>query len=126
MMHDAGCRMHDGGRRPSVEDDLWWKMTFGGRRPSVEDDLQRKTNLGGRRPLVEEDLRWKTTFRGRRPSTYQLVSIQLCIILYIHLIFHNFVSLYNSECCISLLKYAWQLNGSISLFNTFISFCYKK
>ena len=32
--------MHDGGRRPSGEDDLQRKTTFGGRRPSVEDDPQ--------------------------------------------------------------------------------------
>ena len=23
---------------PSMEDDLWWKMTFGGRQPLMEDD----------------------------------------------------------------------------------------
>ena len=39
------------GRRPSVEDDLWWKTIFDGRRPSVEDDLRWKTAFGGRRPL---------------------------------------------------------------------------
>ena len=49
------------GRRPLVEDDLRWKMTFGGRRPSVKDDLWWKT------PLVEDDRRWKMTFSGRRP-----------------------------------------------------------
>ena len=50
--------MHDGGRRPSVKDELWCKMNFGGRRPSVEDDLCGKTTFGGRRPSVEDDLRW--------------------------------------------------------------------
>ena len=44
------------GRRPSVEDDLWWKMTFGGRRPLVEDDIWWKTTFRGRRPSVEDDL----------------------------------------------------------------------
>ena len=34
-----------GGRRPSVEDDLWWKTTYGGRRPSVEDNFCWKTIL---------------------------------------------------------------------------------
>ena len=43
--------MHDGGRQPSVKDDLQWRTTFGGRRPSVEDDLLWKTTFGGRRPL---------------------------------------------------------------------------
>ena len=52
---------------PSVEDDLWWKMTLGGRRPLVEDNLQWKTNFDGRQYLVEEGLRWKTTFGGRWP-----------------------------------------------------------
>ena len=66
-----------GGRRPMLEDNLWWKTplveddlrwktTFGGRRLSVEDDLQWKTTFGGRRPMVEDDLLWKTTFGGRR------------------------------------------------------------
>ena len=36
-----------GGRGPSVEDDLWWKMTFSARRPSVEDDLQWEATFGG-------------------------------------------------------------------------------
>ena len=35
------------GRRPLVNDDLWWKTTFGGRRPSVEDNLLWKTSFGG-------------------------------------------------------------------------------
>ena len=66
-----------GGRRPLVEDDLWWRTTSVGRRPLVEDDLWRKTIFGGRRvsvedhlrwktPLVEDDLWWKTTFTGRQ------------------------------------------------------------
>ena len=29
-----------GGRRPLVEDDLWWKTTFDGRWPLMEDDLR--------------------------------------------------------------------------------------
>ena len=41
-----------GGRRPSMEENLWWKTTFGGRQPSVEDNLQ-----------------WKRTFSGRHGST---------------------------------------------------------
>ena len=45
-----------GGRRPLVEDDLWWKT------PLVEDGLQWKTTFGGRRPMVENDLQWKTNF----------------------------------------------------------------
>ena len=57
-----------GGRRPLVEEDLCWKMTFGGRRPTVEDDLQWKTTFDGRWTLVEDTLRWKTTCSGRRPS----------------------------------------------------------
>ena len=61
-------RMTFGERRPSVEDDLWWKTTFGGRRPLVEDELLWKTPFGRRRSLVEDDLRWGTTFSGRRPS----------------------------------------------------------
>ena len=56
-----------GGRRPSLEDDLWWRMIFGGRRPLVEDNLWWKTTLGERRPLVEDDLQWKKTFSGRQP-----------------------------------------------------------
>ena len=55
-----------GGRRPSVEDDLWGKVLFGGRRPSV----QWKTTFGGRRPLVEDDLQWKTTFIGSLHAAY--------------------------------------------------------
>ena len=45
-----------GERRPLLEDNLRWKMTFIGRQPSV-----------GRRPLVEGNLCGKTTFSGRRP-----------------------------------------------------------
>ena len=50
------------GRRPSVEDNLWWKTTFGGRRPkeedlSVEDDFCWRTTYGGRQPSVEDYLR---------------------------------------------------------------------
>merc|ERR1712081_141904 len=44
-----------GGRRPLVEDDLCWKMTFGGRRPFAVDDLRRKTTCGRRRLLEEDD-----------------------------------------------------------------------
>merc|ERR1712115_743812 len=57
-----------GGKRPLVEDDLCWKMTFGGRRPFAEDDLRRKTTCGRRRPSVEDNLWWKTTYGGRQPS----------------------------------------------------------
>ena len=57
-----------GGRRPSVEDDLRWKMTYVGRRPLVEDDLWWKTTFGGRRLSVEDDLRWKMTFGERWSS----------------------------------------------------------
>ena len=55
-----------GGRRPSVEEDLWWKTTFCGRRPLVENNLWWKTTFGGRRPFVKDDFRWKMTFGGRR------------------------------------------------------------
>ena len=65
VLHPASCMMHDGGRRPSVEDDLWWRTTFGGRQPTVEDDLQWKMTFGGRQPLVDDDLQWKTTFSER-------------------------------------------------------------
>ena len=44
-----------GGRRPLVEDDLWWKTTFGGRQLLVEDDLWWKTTFGGRQLLVEDN-----------------------------------------------------------------------
>ena len=58
-----------GGRRPSVEDNLRWKMSFSGRQPLTEDDLRWKMNFGeclpsvednfgGRRPSVEDDFRW--------------------------------------------------------------------
>ena len=67
ILHHAWCTMHDGGRPPSVENDLLWNMTFSGRQPSVEDKLQWKTTFGGRRPLVGDDLWWKTTFSERRP-----------------------------------------------------------
>ena len=56
------------GRRPSVEDDLWWETTFSGRRPSEEDELRWKTIFGGRRLSVEDNLQWKMTFGGKRPS----------------------------------------------------------
>ena len=36
MLHPASCMMHDGGRRPSVEDDLLWKMTFSGEATSKQ------------------------------------------------------------------------------------------
>ena len=62
--------MHDGGRRPLVEDNLWWKITFGGRQPSVEDDLLWETTFGGRRPLVEDDVQWKMTFVGSLHAAY--------------------------------------------------------
>ena len=45
----------EGGRRPSVKDDLWWKMTSGGRRPLVEDDLWWKTTFGGSRLFWREN-----------------------------------------------------------------------
>ena len=57
-----------GGRRPLVEDDLWWKTTYVGRRPLVEDDLWWKTTFGGRHPLVEDDLWWKTTYGALESS----------------------------------------------------------
>ena len=44
------------GRRPAMEDDLWWNMTFDGTRPSLEDDLRWKTTFAGRRPLMENNL----------------------------------------------------------------------
>ena len=60
-----------GGRRPLVEDEIWWKTTFDGRQPLLEDNLQFKMTCGGRQPLVEDDLwwktEWKTPFSGRRP-----------------------------------------------------------
>ena len=34
------------GRQPSVEDDLWWKMTFGGEKPLVEDNDRWKLTFG--------------------------------------------------------------------------------
>ena len=53
-------------RLPSVQDELWWKMTFiqwkrtfGGRQLLVKDDLQWKT------PSVEDELWWKMNFGGR-------------------------------------------------------------
>ena len=45
-------------------------MTFSGRRPSVEDDMWWKTTLDGRRPVVEDDLRWKMTFAGSLHAAY--------------------------------------------------------
>ena len=67
-----------GGRRPLVEDDLWWKTTFRGKRPLglttfgirqpfIEDNLRWKMTFGGRRPSVEDKLCWKMTFGERRP-----------------------------------------------------------
>ena len=46
-------------KKPSMEDDLRWKMYFGVRHPSVEDDLGWKTTW------VEDDFQWKTNFGGR-------------------------------------------------------------
>ena len=54
-----------GGRRPSVEDNLRWKMTSAGRGPLVEDDLQWKKTFGGRRPFLEDEMCLKTNFSGR-------------------------------------------------------------
>ena len=66
-----------GGRRPSRQDaEIWYVecshkykinqgVMVGGRRPLVEDDLWWKTTFGGRRPSVEDNLRWKMTFSGR-------------------------------------------------------------
>ena len=54
-------------KRPSVEDNLQWKMTFVGRWPSVEDNFWWKTTFGGGWPLMEDTLQWKTTFNGRQP-----------------------------------------------------------
>ena len=53
------------GRRPLMEDDLWWNTTFDGRRPLMEDDLWWKTTFDGRQPLMEDNLWWKTTFDWR-------------------------------------------------------------
>ena len=63
-----------GGRLPSVEDYHWWNTTFiwrwpsVGRRPSVEDDLRWKMIFGERQSLMEDNFQWKTTFSGRWPS----------------------------------------------------------
>ena len=57
-----------GGRWPSVEDNLQWKMTLHGRWPSVEDDLWWKTAFDGRQPSVEDNLWWNITFFGGWPS----------------------------------------------------------
>ena len=54
-----------GGKRPSVDDDLWWKTTFSGRQPLAEDDLRWKTTFGGRRSSVEDNLWGRTTIGGR-------------------------------------------------------------
>ena len=43
-----------------------------GRRPSVEDDLQWKMTFGGRRSLVEDNLQWKMTFVGSLPAAYSV------------------------------------------------------
>ena len=44
VLHHASCIKHHAstyvGRRPLVDDDLWWKTTFGGRPLLVEDDLR--------------------------------------------------------------------------------------
>ena len=62
-----------GRRRPSIEDDLWWKaifeqVCFDGRQPLMEDELWWKTTFYGRRPFMEDNVSWKTTFDGKRPS----------------------------------------------------------
>ena len=48
IIFETPCKIYQGvmvgGRRPSVEDDLWWKTAFLGIRPSVEDDLIKKDN----------------------------------------------------------------------------------
>ena len=54
-------------RRPSREDNLWWKTTFNERQLSKEDNIQWKTTFNWRRPLFEDNLRWKRTFNGRQP-----------------------------------------------------------
>ena len=59
-----------GGRQPSVEDNLRWKIIFGGRRPSVEDDLRWKMTFGGRWPAMEDDLKRKMTFAGSLHAAY--------------------------------------------------------
>ena len=53
-------------RRPLMEDNFRWKMTFDGRQPLMEDNLRWTLTFNGRRPSMEYDLRWKTTFDGRR------------------------------------------------------------
>ena len=75
--------MHDGGRRPSVEDDLQWKTTLGGRGPWVEDDRRWKMTVSGRQPSVEDSFWWKTI----------LVCCQVCfaVLLYIGWNFINIV-----------------------------------
>ena len=57
------------GRRPLIEDDLWWKTTLDGRLPLAEENLWRKTTLDRRRPLTGDDLWQKTTIDKRRPLT---------------------------------------------------------
>ena len=61
-----------GGRGPSVEDDLQWKMTFIRRLPMVEDELWWKTTS------VEGNLWWKMTFSGRR---WKIVNVHCYIYL---------------------------------------------
>ena len=47
------------GRRPLMEDNLWWRTTFDGRQPFMEDDLWWKMTIYFvRGPL------WMTTFDG--------------------------------------------------------------
>jgi hypothetical protein len=42
MTSNGRCSpMEFNGRRPSIEDDLQWKITFNGRRPSMKDNLQK-------------------------------------------------------------------------------------
>ena len=83
-----------GGRRPSVEDDIWWKAlsvedTFGGRWPSVEDNLHWKKTFGGRWPSMEDDLQWKTTFSGRRPSVEDDLQLKTTFSGIWHLVEYN-------------------------------------
>ena len=49
------------GRKPLMEDELWWKMTLDGRSPWMEDNLGWKTTLDGRLPLMKDGLGWKMT-----------------------------------------------------------------
>ena len=63
MEYDPRWKMTSDGRRPSMDDDAHWKLTFN----MMKDNFQWKMPFNGRQPSAEDDNNlWRTTLIGKR------------------------------------------------------------